>query len=48
MAAAKTADSHAFAALHGQEFSTISSGNHVNVFGWDDILTVENGNFKDL
>ncbi|MBF2054641.1 MAG: CehA/McbA family metallohydrolase [Candidatus Sericytochromatia bacterium] len=37
-----------FAALYGQEFSTISRGNHVNVFNADTIIDVENGDFKTL
>lgn len=37
-----------FAALYGQEFSTISSGNHVNVFNAATIIDVDNGDFKTL
>lgn len=46
--AAKDASNATFLALYGQEFSTISSGNHVNVIGIDEVLTVENGNYKEL
>lgn len=37
-----------FVAIAGQEFSTISSGNHANVFDVDDIIDVENGNYAAL
>jgi len=37
-----------FVALYGQEFSSISSGNHVNVFEIPDVLTVPNGEYKQL
>lgn len=37
-----------FVALYGQEFSTISSGNHVNIFEADSIVDVRNGDFKTL
>lgn len=37
-----------FAALYGQEFSTISSGNHVNIFNANSIIDVPNGDFKTL
>lgn len=37
-----------FAALYGQEFSTISSGNHMNVFNAATIIDVPNGDFKSL
>jgi hypothetical protein len=37
-----------FVAIAGQEFSTISSGNHANVFDVDDIINVDNGNYKAL
>jgi histidinol phosphatase-like PHP family hydrolase len=40
-----------FVALYGQEFSTISSGNHVNVFDVDkviDDLVITNGHFDQL
>lgn len=37
-----------FAALYGQEFSTISSGNHVNVFEASQVIDVPNGDFKTL
>lgn len=37
-----------FVALYGQEFSTISSGNHVNVFDTDTVIPVPNGEFRQL
>ncbi len=37
-----------FAALHGQEFSTISSGNHINVFDVPAVITVADGRFDEL
>lgn len=37
-----------FVAIAGQEFSTISSGNHANVFDVNDIIDVENGNYRGL
>lgn len=37
-----------FAALYGQEFSTISSGNHLNIFNADSIVDVPNGDFRTL
>ena len=37
-----------FVTLWGQEFSTISKGNHSNVFLVDDVLTVGNGDYKAL
>jgi len=46
--AAQEATSSNFIALYGQEFSTISAGNHINVFGIDEVLTVGNGDFKGL
>ena len=44
--AAKDATTPDFLPLYGQEFSTISGGNHVNVFGLPDVLTIASGNFK--
>ena len=38
----------AFVAIGGQEFSTISSGNHANVFDVGDVITVANGDYKSL
>jgi hypothetical protein len=35
-----------FVAIFGQEFSTISSGNHVNVFGVEEVITVRSGFFR--
>src|SRR6478735_3654458 len=46
--ASQDATSSNFIALYGQEFSTISSGNHINVFGINEVLTVDNGDFKGL
>lgn len=37
-----------FVALYGQEFSSISSGNHINVFEIPDVITVPNGAFDKL
>lgn len=37
-----------FVGFFGQEFSTISSGNHVNVLGVESVLTVGNGEFDEL
>jgi hypothetical protein len=37
-----------FVALYGQEFSTISSGNHVNVFDVGEVITVGKGRFDLL
>lgn len=37
-----------FAALYGQEFSTISKGNHINVFNAASVINVPNGDFKQL
>ncbi|HXI12050.1 MAG TPA: CehA/McbA family metallohydrolase [Thermoanaerobaculia bacterium] len=48
----KTAAKHTkdgeFIGLYGQEFSTISSGNHVNLINADEQCTVPNGKFKIL
>jgi len=37
-----------FVALYGQEFSSISKGNHVNVYAVNDVIPVANGEFDDL
>lgn len=37
-----------FVALYGQEFSTISSGNHMNVLDVPDVIDVANGAFGQL
>ena len=37
-----------FVALYGQEFSSISKGNHVNVFDVPQVITVANGRFDSL
>lgn len=47
-AAAEATKPGKFAALYGQEFSTISSGNHMNVFEANEIIRVPNGDFKQL
>lgn len=46
--AAEDSTSTDFVPIVGQEFSSISSGNHVNVLGWNDVLTVTNGDFAGL
>ena len=46
--AAAAAAGAGFIPLFGQEFSTISSGNHVNVFGVDDVLQIDNGDYGGL
>jgi hypothetical protein len=46
--AAKDATTANFLALYGQEFSTISKGNHVNVFGDDNVIESDNGDFRGL
>jgi hypothetical protein len=48
MQAAKMATTSTFLALYGQEFSTISSGNHVNVFDYPEVLTIANGDFVNF
>ena len=42
-----TSDDH-FVAIFGQEFSTISSGNHINVFEVANVIDVPNGAFATL
>jgi hypothetical protein len=37
-----------FIALYGQEFSTISSGNHVNIFDIGEVINVQKGRFDLL
>ena len=37
-----------FVAIYGQEFSTISSGNHVNVFDVKKVIDIGNGQFDKL
>lgn len=37
-----------FVALYGQEFSSMSKGNHVNVFDVDEVIDVPNGAFDGL
>jgi hypothetical protein len=47
-AATRLTENGAFVALYGQEFSTISRGNHVNVVGASAVIDVDNGAFDDL
>jgi hypothetical protein len=47
-AAQRSNDDGHFVALYGQEFSSISKGNHVNVFDVDKVIDVKNGEFGDL
>ncbi len=37
-----------FIAIYGQEFSSLSSGNHACVFDVPEVITAPNGGFKDL
>lgn len=37
-----------FVALYGQEYSTISSGNHMNVFDVPNVITAQSGKFNQL
>ncbi len=46
--AAREATDKKFVALYGQEYSTISSSNHVNVLGIDHVIEVANGDFKGM
>jgi hypothetical protein len=48
VAAANAATQADFVALFGQEFSSISLGNHVNVIGAQSVITVPNGDFAPL
>jgi hypothetical protein len=47
-AAASATQDDTFVALYGQEFSTTSSGNHVNVFDVRGVISAANGNFREL
>jgi len=47
-AAGKAIENGKFVALYGQEFSSISKGNHVNVFDVDKVIDVPNGDFRKL
>lgn len=47
-AAAKANRDGKFIALYGQEFSTISSGNHVNVFDAPSVIDAQSGHFDQL
>lgn len=46
--AAHDATDAQFIALIGQEYSTISSGNHVNVIDWPQVLALPSGDFAAL
>jgi len=46
--AANDATTQNFVALFGQEFSTISSSNHINVIDYDQVIAVENGDVAGL
>lgn len=46
--AAQATQNGSFVALWGQEFSTISAGNHVNVFGAPSVIGVPKGEFRQL
>ena len=48
ISAAKDETDSNFLAIYGQEFSTGSGGNHINVFGITDVINVENGRFDLL
>jgi hypothetical protein len=48
MRAAMDATSSTFVALYGQEFSTISSGNHVNVLDFNEVIETGKGHFKEM
>lgn len=41
-------ESGRFVTIYGQEYSTISSGNHMNVFGVPEVIAVPNGAFDRL
>jgi hypothetical protein len=47
-AAAAMTENGRFVALYGQEFSTISTGNHVNVFDIGEVINVPKGEFGQL
>lgn len=47
-AAQRWTENGKFVALYGQEFSTISSGNHMNVFDVPKVIDSPNGDFKAL
>jgi hypothetical protein len=47
-AAAAANDNGHFVAIYGQEVSTISSGNHVNIFEIPNVIEVPNGAYNDL
>lgn len=48
LAAAKKDTTAKFLAIPGQEFSTISSGNHANVFFVNKVLEIKNGEYSAL
>jgi hypothetical protein len=47
-AAKKATEDGKFVAIYGQEFSSISKGNHLNVFEVGDVITAPNGEFDEL
>ncbi len=47
-AAARATKAEKFVGLYGQEFSTIGSGNHVNVLGPSGVIDAANGDFPAL
>lgn len=47
-AAASESRPGAFVALYGEEFSSISSGNHANVFDAPSVIDTPNGDFKKM
>lgn len=47
-AAKKFTKNGQFVALYGQEYSSISQGNHVNVFEINNVITAANGDFSGL
>ena len=46
--AANLSSDNGFLGFYGQEFSTISKGNHINVFGIEEVLDIESGDFSEL
>lgn len=48
LSAQRMTEDNRFVALYGQEFSTISSGNHVNVFDVGEVINVGKGRFDLL
>ena len=46
--ACKDATTNNFLAIYGQEFSSISSGNHIGVLNAKEVLEIDNGDFTSL